>query len=184
VRRLAALGCLATVLAADWVILRRRPRWIVSGLFDEPAHLATGVLVLMNLPVRSERWAVGFLVGAALPDLDHVPLAFSRVHPDIDDPRPVTHCLLAIAPLVVAGVSTEGAARNYAVGAAAGALIHFARDLAVGTGVALFRPLDSRSLKVPYPAYAAAVVALAARAAIAPTEPRAVAISGTLSPGL
>jgi inner membrane protein len=165
VRRIAAACCLAAVLGADSVILRRRPRWILSGLFDEPAHLGTAGLVLLNLPVRSGRWSGGFLVGSILPDVDHLPLALSRVHPDIDDPRPVTHCLLAIAPLALVAVRTRGAAREFAAGAAAGALSHFARDLAVGTGVALLRPLDGRSMKVPYPVYAVAVVALAAGAA-------------------
>jgi inner membrane protein len=165
VRRAAPLACLAAVLGADWVIMRRRPRWFLSGLFDEPAHVATAGLVLLNLPRRSERWTGGFLVGSALPDIDHVPLALSRVHPDIDDPRPVTHCLLAIAPLALAAAASRGATREYATGATAGALAHFARDLAVGTGVALFRPLDGRSLKVPYAVYAAALVALAAAAA-------------------
>jgi inner membrane protein len=166
VRRLAAACCLAAVLGADWVIRRRRPRWIVSGLFDEPAHVATAGLVLLNLPVRSGRWTGGFLVGAVLPDVDHIPLALSRVHPDIDDPRPVTHCLLSTAPLALAAGTARGAAREYAAGAAAGALVHFGRDLAVGTGVALLRPLDGRSFKVPYPVYAAAAVALAARATV------------------
>jgi inner membrane protein len=165
VRRVAALGCLATVLAADWALLRRRPRWIVSGLYDEPAHVATAALVLLNLPRRSDRWTAGFLAGSVLPDLDHVPLALSRVHPDIDDPRPATHCLLAIAPLALAATRTRGAPREYTAGAAAGALAHFARDLAVGTGVPLLQPLDGHSLKVPYPVYAAAVMLLAARAA-------------------
>jgi membrane-bound metal-dependent hydrolase YbcI (DUF457 family) len=164
-RRAVALGCLGTIAAADWTIRRRRPRWILVGLLDEPAHLATGALVLVNLNVRSERWAASYLVGAALPDLDHVPLALSRVHPDIDDPRPVTHCLLAIAPLALVAMWIRRPTREYAAGAAAGALAHFARDLAVGTGVALLRPVGRRSLRLPYPAYAAAVVALAARAA-------------------
>lgn len=164
-RRIAAACCLGAVLGGDWVIRRRRPRWIVSGLFDEPAHVATAGLVLLNLPARSGRWTGAFLLGSVLPDVDHVPLALSRVHPDIDDPRPVTHCLLAIAPLALSGVVTGEPAREYSAGATAGALTHFARDLAVGTGVALLRPLDGRSLKMPYPVYAAAVVALAARAA-------------------
>ena len=164
-RRALALGCLATIAVADWTIRRRRPRWILVGLLDEPAHLATGALVLVNLEPRSGRWSASFMAGAALPDLDHVPLALSRVHPDVDDPRPVTHCLLAIGPLALVALSTSGPAREYAAGAATGALAHFARDLAVGTGVALLRPLDPRSLRVPYPAYAAAMVALAVRAA-------------------
>ena len=164
-KTVAALGCLATVLGADWVIRHRRPRWIVSGLFDEPAHVATAGLVLLNLPGRSGRWTGSFLVGSVLPDLDHVPLALSRLHPDIDDPRPVTHCLLALAPLGLAAAATSGPAREAALGAAAGGLAHFARDLAVGTGVALLQPLDGRALRMPYPAYAAGLVALAAGAA-------------------
>jgi inner membrane protein len=165
VRRIAAAACLAAVLGADWVILRRRPRWIVSGLLDEPAHVATAALVLLNLPTRSGRWTGGFLVGSLLPDLDHVPLALSRVHPDIDDPRPATHCLLAVAPLALVAVGSRGVAREFAAGATVGALVHFARDLAVGTGVPLLQPVDGRSFKAPYAVYAAAAVALAARTA-------------------
>ena len=102
IRPAVALACLATVVAADWTIRRRRPRWIVVGLLDEPAHLATAGLVLVNLRPRSTEWAAGFMAGAALPDLDHIPLALSRIHPSVDDPRPVTHCLLAVAPLFAA----------------------------------------------------------------------------------
>ena len=95
-RGLAAFACLAVVAAADLVLSRKRPRWILVGLFDEPAHLATAGVVLANLRPSSNEWAFGFIAGAALPDLDHVPLAVSRVHPNVDDPRPVTHCLLAV----------------------------------------------------------------------------------------
>jgi membrane-bound metal-dependent hydrolase YbcI (DUF457 family) len=163
--RQAALGCLATIAVADAVILRSRPPWIVAGVFDHPAHLATSGLVLLNLPPRSRDWTAGFLVGSLLPDLDHVPLAVSRVHPTLDDPRPVTHCLLAVAPLFVAARRTRGSVSVALAGAAAGTLAHFARDLAVGTGVALFQPLLRRSLTLPYPVYAAALAGLAARAA-------------------
>jgi inner membrane protein len=165
VRRIVAAGCLAAVLGADWMIHRRRPRWIVTGLLDEPAHVATAGLVLLNLPLRSGRWTGGFLVGSVLPDLDHVPLALSRVHPDIDAPRPATHCLLAIAPLALVAAGSRGVAREYTAGATVGALVHLARDLAVGTGVPLLQPLDGRSFKVPYSVYGGAVVAHAAAAA-------------------
>lgn len=163
-RRALAAGCLATVALADWTIHRRKLPWIVVGLFDEPAHLATAGLVLLNLRPRSEEaWAAGFMAGAVLPDVDHVPLAVSRIHPAIDDPRPFTHCLLLAAPLLVlAGVLPDEAARDAARGAAAGTLAHFARDLAVGTGVALLRPLTAHHFKVPYPLYAAALAGLAA----------------------
>jgi inner membrane protein len=166
IRPAVALACLATVAAADWTIRRRRPRWIVVGLLDEPAHLATAALVLVNLRPRSPEWAAGFMAGGSLPDLDHVPLALSRIHPSVDDPRPVTHCLLAVAPMFAAArLAPAGLARDALEGAGAGALAHFARDLAVGTGVALFQPLSGRHFKVPYPLYLAALAALAATAA-------------------
>ena len=164
-RGLAAVACLAVVAAADLVLSRKRPPWLLVGFFDEPAHLATAGVALANLRPRSNEWALGFIAGAVLPDLDHVPLAVSRVHPSVDDPRPVTHCLLAVSPLfAAAGIQKPGPAREAVAGAAAGTLAHFARDLAVGTGVPLLQPLSERNLKVPYPVYLAGLAALAVRA--------------------
>ena len=162
-RRTAALGCLATIGVADKVIFRRRLPWILVGFFDHPAHVATAGLVALNLPARSRDWTAGFLVGSLLPDLDHVPLALSRVHPTLDDPRPVSHCLLAVAPVAaIAAVKQDRGLR----GATAGMLAHFARDVGVGTGVALLWPVSRRSLRVPYPAYFGACVLLALRVAV------------------
>ena len=159
-RRGAALGCLATIALADKVIFRRRLPWLLVGFFDHPAHLATAGLILINLPRRPRDWSIGFLAGSLLPDLDHVPLALSRVHPSMDDPRPVSHCLLAVAPVaVLAEVKQDERLR----GAAAGMLAHFARDVGVGTGVPLLWPLTRRSWRVPYAVYAAGCVVLAAR---------------------
>jgi membrane-bound metal-dependent hydrolase YbcI (DUF457 family) len=169
-RRIAAFGCLGTVVLADTVILRRRPPWIVAGMFDHPAHLATAGLIALNLPPRSGDWTAGFLGGSLLPDLDHVPLAISRVHPSLDDPRPVTHCLLALAPLFASVPFARGRAREALAGAAAGTLAHFARDVGVGTGVPLLQPLTARSLKMPYPAYGALLAALALRASQDPPQ--------------
>jgi hypothetical protein len=142
-RQLVALGCLATIAVADYVIHRRRPRWIVVGMFDHPAHVATAVL-LRKEPTPS------YLAGSLLPDLDHVPLALRLVHPDPGDPRPVTHCLLTVAP--VALLNRE---------AALGMLAHFVRDLGVGTGAPLLWPLSGRPVRVPYAAYAVLVLASA-----------------------
>jgi membrane-bound metal-dependent hydrolase YbcI (DUF457 family) len=166
-RGLAAFACLGVVAAADLVLSRKRPPWIVVGFFDEPAHVATAGVILANLRPSSAEWAAGFIAGAALPDIDHIPLALSRVHPEIDDPRPVTHCLLAVTPLFAAAqLHPPGRRKEALAGAAAGTLAHFARDLAVGTGVALLQPLTGRSFKVPYPLYVGALAALAARAAL------------------
>jgi membrane-bound metal-dependent hydrolase YbcI (DUF457 family) len=142
-RQLAALGCLATIAVADYVIHRREPRWIVAGMFDHPAHVATALL-LRRKPTPA------YLAGSLLPDLDHVPLALRVVHPDPSDPRPVTHCLLTVAP--VAAVNRD---------AAKGMLAHFVRDLGVGTGVPLLWPFSGRRLRVPYAAYAVLVLASA-----------------------
>lgn len=157
-RRAAALGCLATVVVADKVISRRRLPWLLIGVFDHPAHLATAGLVLLNLGPRSHRWTAGFMAGALLPDLDHVPLALSRVHPTMDDPRPVTHCLLAVAPVAALAEITKDERLR---GAAAGMLAHFARDVGVGTGVPLLWPATRISWRVPYAVYAAACLLLA-----------------------
>ena len=82
--------------------------------------------------------------------------------PTTDDPRPVSHCLLAVAPVaVVAGITQSERLHGLAVGM----LAHYLRDLGVGSGVPLLWPLTSRSLNVPYAVYLAACVALVARAA-------------------
>jgi hypothetical protein len=144
VKRVTALGCVAVIAVADYVIHCRKPRWIVAGMFDEPAHMATAILLGRNPP------SPAYLAGSLLPDLDHVPLALRLVHPDPGDPRPLTHNLLTVAP-VVAGSR----------GAATGMLAHFVRDLGVGTGVPLLWPLSGRRFQVPYAAYAVLVLATA-----------------------
>jgi hypothetical protein len=141
--RAVALACLATIAVADYVIQRRKPPWLVVGLFDHPAHVATAVL-LRRGPTNA------YLAGSLLPDLDHIPLAVRRVHPSPGDPRPVTHCLASVAP--VAAVNRE---------AAAGMLAHYVRDLGVGTGVPLLWPLTRRHVRVPYAAYAVLVFSAA-----------------------
>jgi membrane-bound metal-dependent hydrolase YbcI (DUF457 family) len=160
-RKAIALGCLATVAAADYTLHRRKPRWLLIGLFDHPAHLATAGLVILNSQRRPPRWTAAFLVGSLLPDLDHVPLVLREQHPTADDPRPVSHCLLAVAPLAAAAAATQSERLH---GAACGMVAHYARDLGVGSGVPLLWPATSRSVRVPYGVYAAACVALAGRA--------------------
>jgi hypothetical protein len=142
------MGCLAAIAVADYVIQRRNPPWIVMGLFDHPAHVATAMLL-------RRRWSAAYLAGSLLPDLDHIPLVLQRVHPSPGDPRPVTHCLLTVAP--VAAIDRD---------LAAGMMAHFARDLGVGTGVPLLWPATRRSIRIPYALYAAACLILARRATL------------------
>jgi inner membrane protein len=153
-RRALAIGCLATIAAADWTIRERRPRWILIGLADEPAHLATAVLVLLNLPPRPRRDVLAFLAGAVAIDADHIPLALAATQPEAGDPRPRTHTLLVPVALALAGRRA----------AALGVCAHYLRDVASEAGVPAFAPLSDRRVRVPYPVYAAAMAALALRA--------------------
>jgi hypothetical protein len=148
-----ALACLATIAAADVVLHRRKVPWLAIGVFDHPAHLATAELVAINLQ-RSNSWKRGLLVGALLPDVDHIPLALQEEHPEEGDPRPNTHTLLAVAPVVAAARITRS---ESLWGAAAGMLTHYARDLAVGGGL----PMLGRSLRMPYSVYAVGCAVLA-----------------------
>jgi membrane-bound metal-dependent hydrolase YbcI (DUF457 family) len=154
---LAAVAA-AVVVGADWVIHFRTPRWILIGLFDHPAHLATAGLIALNLPPRSRAWHAGFMAGALLPDVDHVPLALAPEHPGPGHPRPATHCLAAVLPLF-ALARTSGS--DAASGAAWGSLAHLGRDIAMGTGVPLLSPFRRHLYRVPYPLYAAALAVLA-----------------------
>lgn len=159
-RRAVALGCLATIAAADYTLHRRQPRWILLGLFDHPAHLATAGLFVLNAPRHPRRWTGAFLVGSLLPDVDHLPLALRAQQPSPDDPRPVSHCLLAVAPVAALAGLTQSERLH---GAAAGMVAHYMRDLGVGTGVPLLWPATAHSLHVPYAVYAAACLLLAGR---------------------
>jgi membrane-bound metal-dependent hydrolase YbcI (DUF457 family) len=160
-RKALALGCLATIAAADYTLHRRKPRWILVGLFDHPAHLATAALFVLNARGRPERWTVAFLAGSVLPDVDHIPLVLREQHPTADDPRPVSHCLLAVAPVALLAAATQSERLH---GVASGMVAHYLRDLGVGSGVPLLWPATRRSLRVPYAAYAGACTLAAARA--------------------
>jgi len=137
--RLITVACVATVAAAEYVIRRGDPSWFQVGLVDEPAHVATAILLTRARPSRA------YLVGSVLPDLDHVPLAFRR--PTVGEQRPRTHSLYTVLPAAL--VSRE---------LAAGMLAHFVRDLAGEPGVPLF---GRRHFKMPWAAYAVLVLATA-----------------------
>jgi membrane-bound metal-dependent hydrolase YbcI (DUF457 family) len=137
VRARLALACLATIGVADYVILRRPPRWWHAlALFDHPAHVATAALIGGTDPV--------YLAGSLLPDVDHIPQALGN--PELGDPRPNTHSLLVVAAAAVIS-------RRLAAGMAA----HFVRDLAMEPGAPLLWPLSRRRFRVPYVAYAAVI---------------------------
>ena len=134
---------LAAVALAFDAADRRVPFSILaSGALDEVAHLATGALGLLALSCFIDvprRFYVAGLIASVAIDLDHVPLYLGVGNPY---QRPVTHSLATVAVVVTAGVASR---RHRAVlaGAAAGLLIHFARDIAEGPpGVRMLWPFQ------------------------------------------
>ncbi len=116
---------------------------LATGALDEPAHLATGALGLLALSCFIDvprRFYVAGLIASVAIDLDHIPLYLGVGNPN---QRPVTHSLATVAVVVVAAAASR---RHRAVlaGAAAGLLIHLARDIAEGPpGVRMLWPLSN-----------------------------------------
>jgi inner membrane protein len=116
---------------------------LATGLLDEPAHLATGALGLLALSCFIDvprRFYVAGLIASVAIDLDHIPMYLGVGSPG---QRPVTHSLATVVVVVVAAAVSR---RHRAVlaGAAAGLLIHFARDIAEGPpGVRMLWPFSN-----------------------------------------
>jgi inner membrane protein len=165
----------AVVLASDLLVrLREWPRPI-AGLFDETAHLATGVALLAASPRPvPRRHAAGVLAGSVLLDVDHVPEVFGKDLLRNGDSRPVPHSLPIPALL-----ARDRRTRAVAVGVAA----HLVRDLATGNGVQLLWPLTRRVYAIPYAAYAALLAGAAVLSARpVPSAPPPVAPSAASAP--
>ena len=141
-----ALPVLLAVVALAFDAADRRVPFSVlaTGALDEPAHLATGALGLLALSCFIDvprRFYVAGLIASVAIDLDHIPLFFFGV--GNPNQRPVTHSLATVAVVVVAAAASR---RHRAVlaGAAAGLLIHFARDIAEGPpGVRMLWPFSN-----------------------------------------
>lgn len=185
--RLLPVLALAVILLLDVVARLRDWSVPVIGVLDEPAHVATALLVL--LAVAGPRRLLAHLpfscaavIGSVAIDLDHLPL-YAGVHVAVDGGRPFTHCLLTAVLLAAAC----GAVRRYRpilIGLATGVLLHLLRDLATGPGVSLFWPVRSGRIDLPYAAYCV-VLALCAgvatvRAAAERGRQQGVAAAGKL----
>jgi inner membrane protein len=140
------------------------------GVFDEPAHLATAGLLLFALIALYRRVVpVPFLAAALIAsvaiDLDHVPQYLGWHGLTEGAPRPYTHSLVAPVILLLVAVAVDSHARQVALGAAFGVSAHLFRDLATASGVALFWPVSSTGVRLPYLLYAAGLLSLAAAVA-------------------
>lgn len=113
-----------------------------SGLLDEISHLATaalGLLVLACLVDLPRRFYAAALIASVAIDLDHIPDYLGLLGDQAQ--RPFTHSLATVAVFAGAAAASR---RHRAVlaGAAAGLILHFARDIAEGPpGVRMLWPL-------------------------------------------
>jgi inner membrane protein len=141
---------------------RSRP-WPVpiAGALDEPAHLATAWLVLCAVAPRDVPpwfWRTALVAAVAI-DVDHVAMYATGGRFAVDGGRPPTHCLALV--VLTAAVGLLGPRARWALGAAAGMLLHFVRDVATGPGVALLWPVSDTAVEVPHAVYLGAVALLA-----------------------
>jgi inner membrane protein len=146
---------LVLVLVLDFASDAVSPSTTEFGVIDEPAHLATCLVLLLSLAAVARRRSPLAFAGAAVVasvaiDLDHVPSYLGWHGLSSGVPRPDPHSLLTPAVLILIGVLASGRSRQLALGAAFGVSAHLFRDLATGPGVALFWPLSTATVAPPY----------------------------------
>lgn len=158
-------AALAYVFVADALLSADLLGWPANGVLDDPAHLATAVIVVAAWRPRARVFVATLLVVSVAIDVDHLPDVLGSRILNPDTARPVTHSLAILAAsALIAGALT----RSRLVGAAvaAGFAVHFFRDVAGEPGVPLLWPLSSSELHVPYAAYATTLCVIAAIAVI------------------
>ena len=171
-----SLALAVAIAVTDHVVHQQQLPFLWRGLMDEPCHLATAMIVLGALarwrgrpPSGPFVWAM--LSASVLIDLDHLPLELGSRVLTAGTPRPYTHALWVLVPLVVAAAAARwqyrvsGSARAASVaviaaGAAWGVAAHFLRDVATAP-IALWWPVSSASVQVPGYWYLAALLVLA-----------------------
>jgi inner membrane protein len=138
---------------------------LLTGIVDEPAHLATALLCLLaaggpQLFVQHRRFAVIAAACAVLIDLDHLTLYAGVPHVSLPGGRPYSHSLATPVILLVAAVAWRRARRDL-LAAALGVLLHFVRDIATGPGLPIWWPLQHQEQLLPYDVYFVVIACLA-----------------------
>ncbi len=159
------LAAAAVIAAADLALRLLDPPYVVAGLLDEPAHLATTALVHAAWPGTLPLPAVlAALAASVLIDVDHLPAVLGSDAVLAGAPRPYSHSLFT--PIVLLGLAalTRGSWRALLGGGALGVACHLLRDLAGEPGVPLAWPLSTAAVSLPLALEVAVVGGLAARA--------------------
>ena len=116
--RWLSLGLVAAIFAVDLVLMSRSHSFLVRGALDEPAHLATGFILLgtitrwrRRLPSAPFTW--GLLVMSVAIDIDHLPAEFASTGILYGNlPRPYTHALWLLALLILIALAAHLRARS------------------------------------------------------------------------
>jgi hypothetical protein len=155
---LAVIGILL-IFIADLFTTRVRVSQPVDAVFDEPAHIATGLLLLGMLPLALRiRYGLdgllGVLLGSVLIDIDHLPQEFGHEFLTRGTDRPYPHSLLTLFIVLIIAALLSGAWRRIGWGFAFGLTAHFLRDLATNR-VPLGWPVTNHGFHLSYDYYAA-----------------------------
>lgn len=161
----------------DWLIAWHGLSFIQRGLIDEPAHLATALVVLGAItrfhgspPEAKFGWTM--LACSVLIDLDHLPLEFGSDSLTNGTPRPYTHALWTVIILTLAwafarsralrsGQVRPATAELILAGAAWGLAAHFLRDIATAQ-MSFWWPITNMPVQVPYWCYVVALLVIVA----------------------
>lgn len=158
---LLALYVVATDLLTGW----HGMDFAMRGLLDEPAHLATALIILGGLVrVRGSLldpyfgWAM--LACSMLIDIDHLPAEFGSDALTNGTPRPYTHALWTVTVLVLAWAvarfflirsqrTRPATIELLLAGAASGVAAHLLRDIATAP-MSFWWPITDVPVQVPY----------------------------------
>jgi inner membrane protein len=163
--------------AIDWLTGWHSMNFAMRGLLDEPAHLATALVILGALTrVRGlppdQRFGWSMLACAVLIDSDHLPAEFGSGALTGGTPRPYTHALWTVIALALAwavarffalrsGRPRPAAAELVLAGAAWGVAAHFVRDIATAP-MSFWWPVTDNAVQVPYWWYVLALAVVVA----------------------
>jgi hypothetical protein len=174
---LVSPALLAAVALDDALLLPRAPSYAVLGLLDEPAHLATSVILLLAVAAVLARlrravstgFAVGLVLAGNLIDVDHVPQVLGSDVITAGTPRPYSHSVTLLLMVILVALVGRGRVRAASVGV--GVAGHLLRDLGTAP-IGLFWPVSTAGVTIPHALY----LALLAGCALIPL------VAGMLNP--